>query len=172
MSKLLLRISDAVFPAQPGRCLLCIAVLLHPIAPLAADRIEAQQQPVFEASVSRVRVDVIVTDSAGDFIDDLRPEDFLVFEDGEPQQVLSLQLIDLAAGTIADLTPSSGLRESPTEQTIVPETSGGDMEVSDLSAVILLVDYQGLDWRGKERFASVWSEYLAATDRLTVPRPT
>ena len=170
MSKLLSGRYGVVLSAQPGRCLLCIAAFLYTIAPLAVYPTEAQQQSVFEASVSRVRVDVIVTDSAGDFIDDLRPEDFLVFEDGKPQQVLSLQLIDLAAGTVADLTPSSGLREPPTEQAIAPDTSGGDTEVSNLSAVILLVDYQGLDWRGKERFASVWSEYLADTDRLTVPQ--
>jgi len=152
---------------------------LAPLVSLALSALLAEQATPqlsgFEATVPRVRVDAIVTDSAGSFIDDLRPEDFLVFEDGKPQQVLSLQLIDLAAGTVADLTPSSGLREPPTEQAIVPDTSGGHTEVSNLSAVILLVDYQGLDWRGKERFASVWSEYLAATDRLTVPflkRPT
>lgn len=49
----------------------------------ASEVVGFQQRPRFEASVNRVRVNVIATDSAGRFVADLRAEDFLVYEDGE-----------------------------------------------------------------------------------------
>ena len=57
----------------------------------------------FGATVSRVRVDVIVTDDGGDFVTDLTAADFTVYEDGEPQPILDVQLVDLAAGEVHPL---------------------------------------------------------------------
>ena len=67
-----------------------------------------QQRPRFESTVSRVRVNVIVTDREGRFVDDLRAEDFAVFEDAERREVLELQLIDLAAGEVRSLLAEAG----------------------------------------------------------------
>jgi len=71
------------------------------------------QRPVFEATVSRVRVDVVVTNRGGNFIDDLTPEDFTLFEDGVEQHVLSMQLVDLRAGVVTDLISGAPSEESP-----------------------------------------------------------
>ena len=57
----------------------------------------------FGATVARVRVDVIVTDGDGDFVTDLAASDFSVFEDGEPQEILDVQLVDLIAGEVRTL---------------------------------------------------------------------
>jgi VWFA-related protein len=57
----------------------------------------------FGATVARVRVDVIVTDGDGDFVADLAASDFSVFEDGEPQEILDVQLVDLIAGEVRTL---------------------------------------------------------------------
>ena len=46
------------------------------------------EQQRFEATVSRVRVDVIVQDSEGGFVDDLTVDDFRIFEDGSEQSIL------------------------------------------------------------------------------------
>jgi VWFA-related protein len=87
------------------------------------------QRPVFGATVSRVRVDVVVTDSDGNFVDDLSPEDFLLFDDGVEQSVLSMQLVDLRAGVVTDLitgAPVGGERqpepaaEAPAEKPAAP----------------------------------------------------
>ena len=64
---------------------------------------QQQRPPVFEATVQRVRVDVIVTDEEGRFVDDLTADDFIVLEDGEPRRVLRIQLIDLVQGRIVEL---------------------------------------------------------------------
>lgn len=57
---------------------------------------EAQQeQPVFRADITFVRVDVIVTDRQGNPVDDLTIEDFEVSEDGRPQVVETFKRIDV-----------------------------------------------------------------------------
>jgi VWFA-related protein len=62
-----------------------------------------EQRQLFGATVSRVRVDVIVTDGDGNFVGDLSAEDFAVSEDGVPQEILDVQLVDLAAGEVHPL---------------------------------------------------------------------
>ncbi len=106
MSRMLLGLCGAVFPAPPGRCLLCVAVLLNTIAPLAADRTEAQhlaeaarpsaapQQrqderlPVYEGRVDMVMLSVTVTDSDGVPVTGLTRDDFVVREDGSVRDVI------------------------------------------------------------------------------------
>jgi VWFA-related protein len=61
---------------------------------------EAQAPPrqpavTFRAEVNYVDVDAIVTDQHGTFVKDLTKEDFEVFEDGKPQKVEILSLVDL-----------------------------------------------------------------------------
>jgi VWFA-related protein len=53
---------------------------------------------VFKASVRRVVVDVVVTDSTGKAVRGLTKADFTVAEDGEPQQVLSFDANGFNAG--------------------------------------------------------------------------
>ncbi len=50
-------------------------------------------QPIFRTGINFVRVDAIVTDRQGRPVADLTPEDFEVFEDGEPQTVETFKLI-------------------------------------------------------------------------------
>ena len=50
-------------------------------------------QPTFRAGINFVRVDVIVTDKKGNPVLDLKPEDFAVEEDGEPQTIESFKLV-------------------------------------------------------------------------------
>ena len=73
----------------------------------------SQQQATFSATVARVRVDVIVTDAAGRFVDDLRPEEFVLYEDGVEQRILSTQVVDLAAGRITEFVPDLSRRAEP-----------------------------------------------------------
>jgi VWFA-related protein len=71
----------------------------------------------FGATVARVRVDVIVTDRDGDFLADLAASDFTVFEDGEPQEILDVQLVDLVAGEV---------RPPPTGTTAAEPAAGAE----------------------------------------------
>src|SRR5947209_13536451 len=90
---------------------MCIAAALAAAVSLRGDAQSAQppqpdpQQgqaqppsapPVFRTGINYVRVDVIVSDNkSGQPIDDLKPQDFEVLEDGKPQKVENFKLIKL-----------------------------------------------------------------------------
>ncbi|HEX9700824.1 MAG TPA: hypothetical protein VGD06_15310, partial [Acidobacteriota bacterium] len=80
-----------------------------------------------------MRVDVILTDSEGRFIEDLGPEDFEVFEDGKPQDVLSVQLIDAESLRVLDLPqsrvePTGPGGDKPAKESVFEATEGGARE--------------------------------------------
>jgi len=52
----------------------------------------APQKPTFTVQVDLVTTDVIVRDQRDQFVSDLKPEEFEVFEDGVPQSIVSLVL--------------------------------------------------------------------------------
>ena len=55
-------------------------------------RIRTQARDVFRSSVDLVTTDVIVRDNAGQFVADLKKDEFEVFEDGVKQEVVSFML--------------------------------------------------------------------------------
>jgi VWFA-related protein len=63
--------------------------------------------PTFRAGVNFVRVDVIATDRSGGIVQDLKPEDFEVTEQGRPQKIETFRLVSLDGGLMAtgDQTP-------------------------------------------------------------------
>src|SRR4051812_34263410 len=56
------------------------------------------QPPIFRAGINFVRVDVIVTDKNGNPVDNLKPEDFEVSEQGTAQKIETFKLISLDGG--------------------------------------------------------------------------
>jgi len=53
------------------------------------------QQPIFRGGIATVRVDVIVTDSKGNPVTDLKLEDFQIEEDGKPQKPETFRLVKI-----------------------------------------------------------------------------
>jgi VWFA-related protein len=66
-----------------------VALLLTALAGVSAQ----EQKPTFTTGVTLVTTDVIVRDDKGQFVADLKKEDFQVFEDGHPQDVISFVLV-------------------------------------------------------------------------------
>ncbi len=162
--------------AQPLTAVSAIAVLgLALGAAVAANAPEgARQRPSFEASVNRVRVNVIVTDSEGRFVEDLRAEDFRVYEDGELREVVEVQLVDIPAGevtplrtTLATIEPGAG--PAPAEPDTRPATLDSDAEVQRFGAVVFFIDFTGLDHITKLHFTGQWELYLETKTANTVP---
>ena len=60
---------------------------------LRQDGATGQPPPIFRSGVTLVTTDVIVRDSNGLFMPDLALEDFVVHEDGQPQEIASLVLV-------------------------------------------------------------------------------
>ncbi len=56
---------------------------------------EPSPGPTFKAQVEYVEVDAVVTDQQGQFVRNLKKEDFQVFEDGKPQSISNFTVVDI-----------------------------------------------------------------------------
>jgi VWFA-related protein len=72
--------------------------------------------PVIKRGVNFVSVDVIVTDSKGNPIEDLKQEDFEVFEDNQRQEVETFQIIKIDQSTATLNSPLSEIRNTADEE--------------------------------------------------------
>ena len=79
----------------------------------------------FRTAVSRVRVDVIVTDDDGAFVADLGPEDFEIREDGEPQRVIGATLIDFDDGRVFHLAEGATAADEMARESGDPTAPAG-----------------------------------------------
>ncbi len=98
-----------------------------PQSPSAPPNPSAEQAPVFRASAHLVQVNVVVHDSHGQPVDDLKKEDFSITEQGKPQPIsfFSMTSADKAPGPAPTLPPHifsnvlSENREVPTSVSVV-----------------------------------------------------
>src|SRR4051812_37301384 len=56
---------------------------------------EVPQGPTFKAQVEYVEVDAVVTDDQGNFVRNLKRDDFQLFEDGKPQNISTFLVVDI-----------------------------------------------------------------------------
>ena len=54
-----------------------------------------ENEDVVRITTNLVQIDAVVTDRRGQHIDDLRPEEFEVFEDGRPQQISNFTYVSV-----------------------------------------------------------------------------
>ncbi len=74
------------------------------------------RQPIIRRGVNFVSVDVIVTDGKGNPIEDLKQEEFEVFEDNERQAVETFQIIRIDQATASLNAPLSEIRSQADEE--------------------------------------------------------
>lgn len=72
----------------------------------------AASQPTFKSGVNVIEVDVVVTTKAGRPIRGLRQEDFEVFEDGKPVDVVTFVAVDLPQAPVDSSIPAPDLSGS------------------------------------------------------------
>jgi VWFA-related protein len=114
------------------RCAGAVGFILLGIAPLKPQ--EPDKQPVFRVTTDLVRLDAVVTDSHGRHVPDLKPEGFVILEDGKVQKITHFSFVQ---GTFegapsaliskkgrgwpaeADLAPAQPLRPEQVRRTIV-----------------------------------------------------
>ncbi|HEX7794947.1 MAG TPA: VWA domain-containing protein [Vicinamibacterales bacterium] len=106
-----------------------------PTGPPPPPPIENLPQPVFRTGINFVRVDVIVTDKAGNPVNDLKQGDFEITEQNRAQKVETFKLISLDGGLMdATNTPPRQIRTDIDEET---EASRDDVRLF----AIFLDDY-------------------------------
>ena len=119
------------------------------------------QTPTFRSAVARVRVDAIVNDSDGNFIDDLKAEDFRLFEDGVEQEILNVQLTSLISGQVRDVSsPGDGDTVSPP----APRSP------ATLGAVLYFVDLPSLDRANQPQLVQAFQGLFEGDGDLEVPQ--
>mgnify|MGYP006171010717 CR=1 FL=1 len=114
------------------------ALLLAAVAAVSAGP-EAQDQPTFRAGVTMVTTDVIVRDGDGQFVADLKREDFEVLEDGQPQAIESFVLVH--GGRSFDIVAPTA--PAPQEGIILPVSRPPTDEAGRV--VLLFVDDSHLE---------------------------
>ncbi len=86
----------------------------------------SQQQPAatFRSQVNVVEVDAVVLDAQGRFVVDLRQDEFEILEDGKPQQLVSMQLVNIPVERVE--TPLFAARAIPPDVQTNARPSTGD----------------------------------------------
>jgi VWFA-related protein len=136
---------------------LCAGVLVAAGASAHAPSQADAPQQGFRAGVDRVRVDVIVTDRDDRFVDDLTAGDFTLYDDGVPQDILGIDLVDLAAGTIHRLGP--GALATPPALAAQPPPAAAEEQgpsVESMGALAFVVDAGALGYWERRRFIKGW----------------
>src|SRR5688500_13002118 len=112
------------------------AALLVPVVPLLS---APEGQATFRSGTTTVRVDVIVRDRTGQVVRGLTAADFIVTEDGKPQQVSSFDFEEIATERLPALTDTPevlGLEQLQTAaqrstvSTVVAPTAGAPAPVA------------------------------------------
>jgi VWFA-related protein len=109
-----------------------------------------EQQPTFRISIDLITTDAIVRDQNGQFVADLKPGDFEVYEDDIKQEIASLELIH-GGRTFSALTPTP---PPPPEGIILPPPR----PTNDAAGRIFLfvVDDLHLDFRNTGRIRDLF----------------
>ena len=111
------------------------------------------QSPTFKVAVDLVTTDVLVRDGKGNFIPDLKKEDFEVYEDGILQDISSMTVVTGGRVTNALLPPAAPAPEGIILPTVKPrnDTSG--------RIFVFFVDDQHLRFDGTSRVRQLFERF-------------
>ncbi|MBM3770522.1 MAG: VWA domain-containing protein [Acidimicrobiia bacterium] len=124
--------------------------------------------PVFRGGIDIVRVDVIVTDKAGNAVTDLKQSDFEIVEDGQMQTIDSFRLIELNGG----LMPGPDGPPRPIRSDLDEETEAARDDVRLFG--IFLDDYhvrQGTSMSARQQISRFIETQLGPSDMVGLMYP-
>jgi VWFA-related protein len=131
-----------------------LAVALSAQAPAAPQAPpQAPENPTFRVRIDAVTTDVLVRDEKGNFVPDLKKDDFEIYEDGVLQDITSMTVVTGGRVTNA-LTPPAA---PPPEGIILPATKPRD----DVSGRIFVffVDDQHLQFHNTGRVRELFQKF-------------
>ena len=115
---------------------------------------DEEQRPTFRADVTLVTTDVVVRDERGQFIADLRREEFEVLEDGVPQELGSLVLVH--GGRVFNLHAPP---PPPTEEGLILPPARPTSDTAG-RVFLLFVDDLHMDFRNTMRVRDIFRQIL------------
>ena len=114
---------------------------------------------VFRSKTEIVLVNVTVRDKNGNFVRDLKPEDFTVSEDNKPQKILSFDLENTDAAVTQDVAQVKVLGQS-VSQPAAPAAGTKSAAFKDRRLVILFFDLSSMEPDEIERSAKAAQNYV------------
>ena len=127
---------------------------------LTAPAIPQNSDYVFRARTEIVLVNVTVRDKDGNFVRDLKPEDFTVLEDNKPQKVLSFDLENTDAVPSTDVAQVKVLGNSATAATPAQNPAPTAATFKDRRLVILFLDLSSMQPEEVERATTSAQRYV------------
>jgi Ca-activated chloride channel family protein len=120
---------------------------LQPVAPKpmeATGEGGAAQEPVFQAGVELVDVAATVTDGDGRFISRLTRDDFIVYEDGKPQEIVSFssERVPVSLAMLLDVSASMTEDQLATARLAINHFV---FDLLDKEDELLLMEFAGRD---------------------------
>src|SRR5437660_1113945 len=154
--------------AATATLLLVVGVRGQQTPPPQQPPADPNQPPIFRTGINFVRVDVIISDKAGNPIADLKQTDFDVSEDGKPQKIETFKLIKLDGGV------SDAIKDPPREiRTDYDEESEAARDDVRLFAVFL-DDYhvrRGASMSVRNQLAAFVEKNIGPSDMIGVMYP-
>jgi len=122
-----------------------------------------QKPPTFRVASNLVVVDATVRDKKGNLIADLRKENFTIYEDKVPQEIVLFSLENIpamAADAVAEVSPE--IPKPPAiNLTGIPPAERKMEELADKRLIILFFDLSSLDTEDQIRSVDAAAEFVA-----------
>jgi VWFA-related protein len=147
------------------------AVLLSSAGPLAEQSL--QRRPSFRAGVELIYVNVVVRDSSGNIVRDLKREDFALVEDGKPQTVTAFDFEEVPSEALpaelpADPAPAILKAEAspkppaaePKPDVPAPAAATESIDLKNRRLMVLLFDSSSMQPEELERAVASGYEYI------------
>jgi len=132
-------------PIRTTRATKLLSVLLA--VAMLSSYLPSQTDYTFHAETEVVLVNVTVRDKAGNFVRDLKPEDFQVKEDGRTQQIVSFDVENTDAIPTMDVAQAKPFESSPSPapSSAGPQPAAAAVEFKDRRLIVLFFDLSGME---------------------------
>jgi Ca-activated chloride channel family protein len=110
-----------------------------------------ENEPHIHVNVDLVQLNVAVTDTKGDYITGLRPQDFAITEDGIKEKLATFAEGNEPARRVVDLGPDDGKSPAPSDSAAITPGGGAPQTLGSLVAganVFILFDTSNYMYRG------------------------
>ncbi|HKW19072.1 MAG TPA: VWA domain-containing protein [Terriglobales bacterium] len=142
----------------------CVTLLVFALVCISAISPGTAQQSdaTFRAETELVLVNVTVKDKHGNFVRDLKPEDFSILEDSKPQQILSFDTENIDALRLPDVAQAKPLENlvAPTNANLPASPSQGALEYKDRRLMVLFFDLSSMEPDEIDHAVSAAQKYL------------
>src|SRR5579862_4869839 len=131
--------------------------------PAQPNNLDDGKPAVFSTRSNLVIVDVTVKDKAGKVIENLRPQDFTVLEDGKPQKVSVFEFQKLATNPEPPpaLTLADQLELPKAAKTTITAERPGEVQYHDKRLLVFFLDFSSMGIPEQLRAQEAALEYIS-----------